>query len=354
MNQFVIEQIVDMPRHRVCSEFVRTLARDGNIETHGNSDLFYFMALCANADADLYYFSDGEKEQMIYPGGHACYTDRLMKELRVKSQRQLESVLSSFQERGLIMYEFAMKGKCVFYQILDWGYTHKHMKEDCPERGKSTGFFFIRDETIDALLGCEACSDMTVLLDLYLATSYRGEDAGMPYASYNEDPDKRTISLMTLARRWHLSVSKVQSVLDRLAGCDYIHLHHKGCADGQIGIFLVFYPAVMLRISDIQLDKKANPLQLSVEINDSLSGIWSGKSEGGGEDHAIDIGRFAQTAEKRIRDSMEQQGITCANCPDMRRRLYLLRSDGKASFRIVFLCGGERVVYRFTIFEDEY
>lgn len=111
-----IKQIVDYPRCRMYREFVQTLIADRSIHTHGCSGLFHYF----------------------------------------------------------ITYTLLGRDKLVKYSITGWRFHNTVLDYNCPCQ-KDVGFFFLPVAVASELIGTGKCSEMDVVLDLWLSAIYNDE-----------------------------------------------------------------------------------------------------------------------------------------------------------------------------------
>lgn len=169
-----IKQIVDYPRCRMYRGFVQNLIADRSIRTNGNSGLFHYVALCTYANFRTSYRRLDGISYTVFPGAWICRVTELMGYLRLRSKRQVFSVLNGLQERDLVKYTVLGGGAIVSYSIVDWARFNTILEYNCPCQ-KETGFFFIPVATVMELVSFGRCSEMDMLLDLWISAIYNDD-----------------------------------------------------------------------------------------------------------------------------------------------------------------------------------
>ena len=173
--QLEIKQLVDYPRCRVHREFIQTLIADRSIRTNnGCSGLFYYAVLCSYANFRTSYRRIDGITYTIYPGEWVCTFKELAEWLRLRTKRRIFDVLDGLQDDHLIDYKILGRDKLVRYQIKDWRRHNTVLDYNCPCQ-KDTGFYFLPVSTATDLISVGRCSEMDILLDLWISTVYNDE-----------------------------------------------------------------------------------------------------------------------------------------------------------------------------------
>ena len=180
--QLQIKQVVDYPRCRIYRQFVQSLMADRSIRTGGGSGLFYFTVLCSYTNFRTSYRRIDGISYTVYPGEWICTVKELTAWFRLHFQHQALEILDELQKRSLITYLSLDRGKVVKYKIQDWKKHNTVLDYNCPCQ-KDTGFFFMPVTTAMELVGAGKCSEMDIMLDLWLSTVYndrqvQGSEAG--------------------------------------------------------------------------------------------------------------------------------------------------------------------------------
>ena len=169
--QLEIKQIVDYPRCRVYREFVQSLISDRNIRTNGSSGLFHYTVLCSYANFRISYRRLDGISYTVYPGEWVCRLSELVDYLRLRTQRQALQILEKLQEQNFIQYSILGRGHLVKYRIKGWRRHNTVLDYNCPCQ-KETGFFFLPISIANELISVERCSEMDIILDLWLSAVY--------------------------------------------------------------------------------------------------------------------------------------------------------------------------------------
>ena len=173
--QLEIKQIVDYPRCRIYREFIQTLIADRSIRTNnGCSGLFYFTVLCSYANFRTSYRRLDGISYTVYPGEWICRIIELKDWLRLRTKQQALNVLYALQEDHLIEFTILGRDQLVKYKIKDWRRHNTVLDYNCPCQ-KETGFFFLPVSTAAELVSVGKCSEMDIILDLWISAVYNDE-----------------------------------------------------------------------------------------------------------------------------------------------------------------------------------
>ncbi len=216
--QLQIKQVVDYPRCRIYRQFVQSLITDQGIRTGGGSGLFYFTVLCSYANFRTSYRRIDGISYTVYPGERICTVRELAGWFRTHFQHQALDILDELQKRNLISYLSLGRGKVVKYKIRDWKKHNTVLDYNCPCQ-KDTGFFFMPFTVALEMVGAGRCSEMDILLDLWLSTVYndgqvQGSEAG-PVVYLRNGTGSPLVNYGELAGRWGLSRATVGRVLKK-------------------------------------------------------------------------------------------------------------------------------------------
>jgi hypothetical protein len=229
MTEYKLElkQIVEYPRCRIYRQFIRTLMEDRSIRVSGGSGLFYFTVLCSYANFRTSYKRIGGISYTVYPGEWVCRIDEITKWFRARFQWQAISILDKLQEQKLITYTELGRGRVVKFKITDWQYFNTVHDYNAPCR-KDTGFFFLPISKANEIISAERCSEMDIVLDLWINTVYNDEQVEgsekCPVVYMRNGTGSPFIGYSDLGLRWDLSKAAVRRVLKKLESQDYISL----------------------------------------------------------------------------------------------------------------------------------
>ena len=128
---------------------------------------FCYTVLCSYANFRTSYRQLDGISYTIYPGEWICRISELTKYLRFRFQYQVLDMLDQLEENHLIEYSLLGRGKLVKYKIIDWQRHNTVLDYNCPCQ-KDTGFFFLPVTTATELVSLGKCSEMDILLDLWV------------------------------------------------------------------------------------------------------------------------------------------------------------------------------------------
>ena len=267
--QLQIKQVVDYPRCRIYRQFVQSLITDQSIRTGGGSGLFYFTVLCSYANFRTSYRRIDGISYTIYPGEWICTVKELSGWFRTHFQHQALDILDELQKRNLISYLSLDRGKVIKYKIRDWKNHNTVLDYNCPCQ-KDTGFFFMPVTTAMELVGAGRCSEMDILLDLWLSAVYndsqvQGSEAG-PVVYLRNGTGCPLVNYSELAARWGISKATAGRALKKFEKLEYISLMAFPGTKGSV-IYLRSYLSTMFQISDVLVDKEEVAMILNIRIS---------------------------------------------------------------------------------------
>ena len=357
--QLEIRQLVSYPRCRIYREFLHTLVADRGVRTNGRPGLFCYTVLCSYANFRTSYLRLDGISYTIYPGEWICRVGELTAALRLRSRRQTLGVLSVLQERHLIQYSLLGRGNLVKYKVVNWHRHNTVLDYNCPCQ-KETGFFFLPVSTAVELVSAEKCSEMDILLDLWISAVYRDEQVqgsfDGPVAYLRNGTGCPLVSYAELAQRWGLSKATVGRVLRKLERAGHIALLTFPGRHGT-AIYLQNYLSTMFQISDVMVDKDEVAMSLNIQV--ALPADEPGMPEDSGSNGEIIVSNPAQEAvAQKVLQLLALQGVGCAKCPRMTYKLYALSRDSQGivekdtlvrRFRMDVLCPSGVPAYTFEI-----
>lgn len=355
--QLQVKQLVSYPRCRIYREFLQTLIADRGVRTSGRPGLFCFCVLCSYANFRTSYLRLAGISYTIYPGEWICRVSELTTSLRLRSRRQTLGALEALQKRHLIQYSLLGRGNLVKYKIINWHRHNTVLDYNCLCQ-KETGFFFLPVTTATELASAEKCSEMDILLDLWISAVYRDEQVqgsfdgpvvylrngtGCPLVSYSE-----------LAQRWGLSKATVGRVLRKLEKAGHIALLTFPGRHGT-AIYLQNYLSTMFQVSDVMVDKDEVAMSLNIRV--PCSEKDDNKPQESGSNGQIIVSNLSKDVmPQKVLQILALQGVGCANCPRMAYKLYPLSRDSQGvgrrttvvrRFRMDVLCSSGKTVYTF-------
>lgn len=357
--QLELKQLVDYPRCRIYREFLQTMIADRGVRTSGRPGLFCFSVLCSYANFRTSYLCLDGLTYTIYPGEWICRVGELTTALRLRSRRRTLEVLDTLQNRHLIQYSLLGRGNLIRYKITNWHRHNTVLDYNCPCQ-KETGFFFLPVTTATELVGAEKCSEMDILLDLWISAVYRDDQVqgsfDGPVVYLRNGTGSPLVSYSELAQRWGLSKATVGRVLRKLEKAGHIALLTFPGRHGT-AIYLQNYLSTMFQISDVMVDKDEVAMSLNIRV--PLPSRKPEMPEGSGSNEEIIVSKPAQEVmARKVLQLLALQGIGCAQCPRMTYKLYALSRDSQGiverdtlvrRFRMDVMCPSGVPAYTFEI-----
>ena len=339
-----IKQIVDYPRCRMYREFVQTLIEDRSIHTRGCSGLFHFVVLCSYANFRTSYRRLDGISYTIYPGEWVCRLSELGEWLRLRTRKQILSALNALQDRKLIAYSLLGRDKLVKYSITGWRFHNTVLDYNCPCQ-KDVGFFFLPVAAASELVGMGKCSEMDIVLDLWISAIYndervQGSDLG-PVAYFRNGTGSPLVSYAELAQRWGISKATVCRILKHLKEQGYISLFSFPGRHGT-AIYLQYYLSVMFQICDVMVDKAEVAMSLRIDISVKEPEFREAPCRLSPVVQPVSVSPRPLIVSNRVEDAMAakvleslvSQGFSCVDCPKFHYKLYSLSRDCKDVLQI--------------------
>mgnify|MGYP000382258809 CR=1 FL=1 len=164
----------------------------------------------------------------IGPGEWICTVTDLQEWFRCRFQHQALSILRFFEEQNYITYSLLGKNRLVKFKISDWTQRQYRIGIQLSLVKKILGFFFFPIAKVHELIGIGKCSEMDVILDLWIHAVYNdssvlGSDSG-PIVYYRDNTGNPLTSFNELGERWSLSKASVSRLLKKLEEKEYITL----------------------------------------------------------------------------------------------------------------------------------
>lgn len=360
MSEYRLElkQIVDYPRCRIYRQFIQNLLSDRSIRVGGSSGLFYFTVLCSYANFRTSYKRIDGISYTIYPGEWLCRVNEVAEWFRTRFQHQALAILQDLQDRGLVAYRLLGRGKLVKFKILGWQKHNRVLEYNAP-CAKDTGFFFLPVSDANELVSSGRCSEMDVLLDLWINTVYndeqvQGSGAG-PVVYLRNGTGNPLLDYAELAERWGISKATVGRYLGKLRTFEYITVLSFPGTYGSV-ICLHGYLSTMFDVSDVMVDKDeiAMVLHIGVALPDKEISSVSKSTDSVSDS-------YMEPVLEKVGEILTAQGFPCTSCPHIRYKLLPLFpdcreavfsvSDDIPKYRALLLifCGEEHILFRFEI-----
>ena len=357
--QLEIKQVVDYPRCRIYREFLQSLIADRGIRTSGRPGLFCFSVLSSYANFRTSYLRIDGLTYTIYPGEWICRVGELTAALRLRTKRQTLEALAAMQDRHLIQYSLLGRGNLVKYKIVNWHRHNTVLDYNCPCQ-KETGFFFLPVNTAVELVGTEKCSEMDILLDLWISAVYRDDQvqgsSDGPVVYLRNGTGCPLVSYAELAQRWGLSKATVGRVLRKLEKAGHIALLTFPGRHGT-AIYLQNYLSTMFQISDVMVDKDEVAMSLNIQLQ--APDVEPGEPLLSVSNGPVIVSKpHDGLMEEKVLQILALQGVGCASCPRMTYKLYPLSRDCQGvverdtvvrRFRMEVLCPSGVPAYSFEI-----
>ena len=354
MYQLEIKQVVDYPRCRIQRSFIRQLTCDDTIRMRGASSLYHFLVLCSYANFRTSYVQYDGCTYTAHPGEWICRLSDLVRELRCRFSCQALCILEKFQKSGYIRYWRFGRG-LIKFSIVHWTDSNRVLEYNAPCQ-KDIGFFFFPIEMEKEFISAERCSEMDMILDLWINAVYNDEQVegstvgpvvymrngtGNPFLSYAE-----------LAKRWSVSKSTVGRTLKRLQKREYLTLLSFPGRYGSV-IYLNNYLSVMFNLSDMQIDKEEVALSLKIDIDaprmeasvcDVLPNTVSPQ-------RICVPNEYLDTAVEKAAKILARQGVLCCSCEQVIYKLSELSDCGEMYFQylLTISCPVKGAQYKFLM-----
>lgn len=363
--QLEIKQIVDYPRCRIYREFLRTLMKDRNIRTTGSSYLFYYMTLCSYANFRTSYVRLEGISYLVAPGEWICKTSELSEWFRTRFQHQAVSILDFLQEQHYITYSKLGRGNLIKFTIIAWQKSNTALNYNYPCL-KDVVFFFFPVAAVHELISIGKCSEMDIVLDLWIHAIYndeqvQGSEIG-PVIYFRNCTGNPLISYTELGLRWGISKATVSRILTKLQNKEYLSLVSFTGKHGSV-IYLCNYLSTMFSISDVMIDKEKVSMTFQVPVNlpeentpddstikDEQITINDGYDSVSSE-HACVSKSHIRTMVRKVAKILSAQGVSCCECPRTQYKLYSLSDceDGKLKYSLKIDCPDGRTSYQFEL-----
>ena len=356
--QLELKQLVEYPRCRIYRNFIRTLTGDRSIRTNGNSYLFYFMLLCSYAN---YRTSHRRLEGVSYTltaGEWICPLSELQDSFRLRFQHQVLSILQFLEEQHYITYSVLGKNRLIKFSIQNWQKDNTVLGYSYPCK-KETGFFFFPISKVHELIGLGKCSEMDILLDMWIHAIYNdtqvtGSDLG-PVVYFRNCTGNPLTNYTELAERWGRSRSTVHRILKKLESLNLLTLVPFAGSSGSI-IYLKNYLSTMFSISDVMIDKEEVALALSLPVHlpdDETAVPEPSISEQiviPDDENSIP-NPFIKFVIGKVADLLQTQGLPCCQCKQAQYQLSNL-SDSRRDcniYSLQIICPYGNMAYQFEM-----
>ena len=363
--QLEVKQIVDYPRCRIYRDFLRNLMDDTDIRTNGNSYLFYYMILCSYANFRTSYRKLEGISYLITPGEWICTTAELSEWFRTRFHHQAVSIMDFLQSKHYLTYVRLGRGNLIKFQITGWHINNTALDYNYPCL-KDVGFFFFPVSTVHELISLGKCSEMDIMLDLWIHAIYndeqvQGSDIG-PVVYFRNCTGNPLISYTELGLRWGISKATVSRILNKLQNKEYLSLVTFTGRHGSV-IYLCNYLSTMFNISDVMIDKEEVSMTFQVPVNlpDGISPddcpikdeqiTIQDENECVSSENSSVSKSHIKTVVRKVAKILTAQGVSCCECPRTQYKLYSLSDceDGNLRYSLKIDCPNERTSYQFEL-----
>ena len=267
--QLKLQQLVTYARCRIYRKFIRSLSDDFNIRLNGDSQLFYFLILCSHANFRTSHIAVDGVSYTVAPGEWMMSLQELTRLFRKKRIKDTVDILKSLSEKNFIQYIISHRNTFVKFSINNWSKFNTVVEANAPCT-KDDGFFFFPYRLVSEFIGSGKCSEMDIILDLWLNTIYNdtcipGSDVG-PVVYIRNGSRSPLIGYEELGKRWGISKSTAGRIMRKLEEAGYIKMV---AFQGKYGtaIYLCNYLSTMFQISDIKIDKEEVAMALNIRVN---------------------------------------------------------------------------------------
>lgn len=358
--QLELKQIVDFPRCRIYRDFIRSLVANKSIRTNGGSFLFYYIVLYSYANYRTSYRRMENFTYTVGPGEWICTLADLQTWFRCRFQHQAVSILDMLERQNCISYSLIGNRKIVKFKITDWPKDNTVLEYNCPCK-KDNGFFFFPIARVHEFISMGKCSEMDILLDLWIHTIYndpsvQGSYTG-PVVYYRNNTGNPLTSFQTLGDRWGHSKATVSRILKKFEENNLITLISFKGKHGSM-IYLNYYLSVMFDISDVMIDKEevAMHMQLPIHIPEEtetscVSNSVTEEQITVSESESCVPESHMKFIIQKVVELLKTQGIPCCECPKTRYILSPLSAckDILNQYTLSIICPYGNQAYQFEL-----
>ena len=363
--QLEIKQIVDYPRCRIYRDFLRNLMEDRDIRTNGSSYLFYYIVLCSYANFRTSYRKLEGISYLVEPGEWICTTAELSEWFRTSFHPQAVSIMDFLPAKHYLPYPKLGRGNLIKFQITDWRKNNTTLDYNYPCL-KDVGFFFFPISAVHELISMGKCSEMDIVLDLWIHAIYndeqvQGSDIG-PVVYFRNCTGNPLISYTELGLRWGISKATVSRTLNQLQNKEYLSLVSFTGRHGSV-IYLCNYLSTMFSISDVMIDKEEVSMIFQVPVNlpdapisedstikDEQITINDDSDSVSSNAPCVSKSHIRQVVRK-VAKILAAQGGSCCECPRTQYKLYSLSDckGGNLKYSLKIDCPDGRTSYQFEL-----
>lgn len=217
--QLEIKQIVDFPRCRIYRDFVRSLIANKSIRTNGGSFFFFITLFSVHMQITVHPIGawstsltrlvpvNGSVRLLTFVHGSAAASSIAL------------SILNHLKDQNCITFTLLEKNKVVKFKITDWPKDNTVLEYNCPCK-KDEGLFFFPIARVHEFISMGKCSEMDILLDLWIHAVYNDPSVQGSYSApvvyYRNNSGNPLTSFQTLGDRWNHSKATISRILKNL------------------------------------------------------------------------------------------------------------------------------------------
>lgn len=358
--QLEIKQIVDYPRCRIYREFLQNLMNDKSIRTTTDSYLYFYMVLYSYANYRSSYQRIEGISYLVSPGEWICSLSELTGWFRCRYHHQTISILEYLQTHHYITYCRLGRGHLIKFKVLDWKQYNTAFNYNYPCL-KDEGFFFFPICAVHELISMRKCSEMDIILDLWIHAIYndeqvQGSSLG-PVVYFRNCTGNPLVSYNDLSKRWNISKATISRLLKRLEERDYLSLVNFTGKHGSV-IYLRNYLSTMFQISDVMIDKEEVSMSFKMPVNLPDENAPEPDSIPIREEQISVSNDPACVSKSHIRflihkvsQILSAQGIPCCECSRSRYKLYGLSdcTETELRYSLKIECPDGKTSYQFEL-----
>lgn len=227
---------------------------------------------------------------------------------------------------------------------------------------KDVGFFFFPIAAAHELISLRKCSELDIVLDLWLHTIYQdnqvqGSDKG-PVVYFRNGIGNPLTNFSDLSRRWGISKSTVSRILNKLEGMDYLSLISFPGRHGSV-IYVNNYLSTMFQVSDVMIDKEEVSMAFHIPFHTPDTGLEIIDSPI--QDEQISVPSEENSVSKphmcamvrKVAKVLATQGLPCCECSRTVYKLYPLSDcmEGNYRYSLEISCpdGWDRYHFELTL-----
>ena len=358
--QLEFKQIVEFPRCRIYRDFIQSLIADKSLRITGSSFLFYYMVLCSYANYRTSYRRMEHITYTVGAGEWICTVAELQEWFRCRFQYQAISIMNTLEQQHYITYSMLGNKKIIKFRITDWAKNNSAFEYNCPCK-KDDGFFFFPISKVHELIGMGKCSEMDILLDLWIHAIYndpsvQGSTQG-PVVYYRNHTGSPLTTFQTLGDRWKHSKTTVSRILKKFEENKFITLVTFKGKHGSM-IYLNSYLSVMFDLSDVMIDKEevAMMMQLPIHVPNEteetcVPELVKEEQISVPENVSCVPDSHMKFIIQKVSELLKTQGIFCCGCPHTRYILSPLSAckDISNIYTLNIICPYGNISYQFEL-----